>query len=246
MRELEKTVLGCDFGGTSWTTKPQADDIPAALGLNADSKLLEVGAGTGWPGLYMATLSNCNVTLLDIPISSLKYANQRAIEEGADSNCQSVAASGAALPFAARSFDSIAHSDVLCCLAAKLEMLKECRRAIRDAGKMLFYVIAPTRGLSGNDLAEACELGPPFVGTPDSYEALLKASGWQVIENTDLTTEYLQALKRLVSGLESGAEELKPVMGHDDFTEHLIRRRAQIDAIERGLLEREMFLVHAI
>ena len=246
MRKLEKTVLGCDFGGTSWTTKSQADNIPTALGLSADSKLLEVGAGTGWPGLYIATLSNCNVTLLDIPVSSLKYANQRAIDENADSNCQSVAASGAALPFVAKSFDSIAHSDVLCCLADKLEMLKECRRAIRDAGKMLFYVIAPTRGLPANDLSEACELGPPFVGTPDSYEALLKASGWQVIENTDLTMEYLEALKRLASGLETGAEELKQVMGNDEFADQLIRRHAQIDAIERGLLEREMFLVQAI
>jgi len=246
MRELEKTVLGCDFGGTSWTTKSQADIIPAALGLEADTSMLEIGAGTGWPGIYMATQSGCDVTLLDIPVSALKHANQRASEEQVDANCRSVAASGTALPFAAASFDAIGHSDVLCCLVDKLEMLKECRRVISDGAKMLFYVIAPKRGLSGSDLAEACEVGPPFVGVPDNYEALLDASGWKLLLNTDLTEDYRLALRKLVTGLEAGADELKQVMGVDDYADQLIRRRAQINAIERGLLERELFLVQAI
>lgn len=41
MRELEKQVLGCDFGGTSWTTRIQAEKIPAALGLRKGVSLLE-------------------------------------------------------------------------------------------------------------------------------------------------------------------------------------------------------------
>ena len=246
MRELEKDVLGCDFGGTSWTTKSQADKIPKALALDSATQMLEIGAGTGWPGIYMAKLSGCDVTLLDIPASALRHANQRALDEQLESQCRSVAASGTALPFADRSFNAIGHSDVLCCLHDKLEMLNECRRVIRDKAKMLFYVIAPARGLSKAELAEACEVGPPFVGVPDDYSALLDASGWLVLENTDLTGDYHQALSRLVTGLEANADELTEIMGSDEFAEQLIRRRAQIDAIDRGLLERELFLVQAI
>ncbi len=245
MRELEKAVLGCDFGGTSWTTRAQADKIPALLGLGAGTSMLEIGAGTGWPGIYMAIQSACDVTLLDIPVNTLIHADQRAIDEQVEKRCRAVAASGAALPFASATFDVIGHSDVLCCLPDKLEMLKECRRVVRDQGKMLFYVIAPARGISGSDLDEACEVGPPFVGVPDDYTELLKASGWHLLEKTDLTEDYLQALLRLVDGFETGAEELRPVMGAGEFSEQLSRRRAQIDAIERGLLEREVFLVQA-
>jgi hypothetical protein len=31
MREVEREVLGCDFGGTSWTTGAQATQIAGAL-----------------------------------------------------------------------------------------------------------------------------------------------------------------------------------------------------------------------
>ena len=74
IRALERDVLGCDFGGTSWTTKAQADQIPVALDLDSDSHLLEIGAGTGWPGLYMASLTGCDVTLLDFSLEALAFS----------------------------------------------------------------------------------------------------------------------------------------------------------------------------
>ena len=246
MRALERDVLGCDFGGTSWTTKSQADQIPAALGLDAESHLLELGAGTGWPGVYLAGLAACDVTLTDIPVNALRHAQQRAAEEHVENRCRSVAASGAALPFASATFKAISHSDVLCCLPEKLEMLQECRRVACDGARMLFYVIAPRRGLSGADLDRACEVGPPFVGVPDDYDELVKISGWSLLEKTDLTDEYLQALNRLVDGLQAGANELPEVLGPDEYVEHLNHRRSQIEAIEDGLLEREGFLLKAI
>ena len=246
LRELEKCVLGCDFGGTSWTTKLQADKIPAALGLDLNTSLLEIGAGTGWPGIYMTIQSACEVTLLDIPLNALKHAAQRAVDEQVESRCRAVCGSGTALPFASGSFDAINHSDVLCCLPDKLEMLKECRRVVRKHARMLFYVIAPATGLSECDLATACEIGPPFVGVPDDYDELLKASAWQVLEITDLCEDYLHALLRLVNGLEAGAEELETVMGTTEFSEYVSHRRSQIDAVQRGLLVRELYLVEAV
>ena len=128
MRALERKVLGCDFGGTSWTTRAQADEIPAALNLQAGTRLLEIGAGSGWPGLYLAAQTGCDITLLDVPFDALREAIRRAREEKIGACSQAVAASGAALPFPAGVFDAIGHSDVLCCLPEKLEMLVECRR----------------------------------------------------------------------------------------------------------------------
>ena len=82
MRALERDVLGCDFGGTSWTTQSQADEIPPTLDLNSSSHLLEIGAGTGWPSLYVAKAASCRVTLVDILVSALGSAQKRARLEG--------------------------------------------------------------------------------------------------------------------------------------------------------------------
>ena len=246
MRDLERAVLGCDFGGTSWTTRAQADAIPTALGLAPGVSLLEIGAGTGWPGIYMASQTGCDVTMLDLPVNSLKHANQRAIDENVEKICRSVAASGSALPFANGSFRAIGHSDVLCCLPDKLDMLEECRRVANDAAMMLFYVIAPTAALSGTDLERACTIGPPFVGVPSDYGELLKKSSWELVERTDLTSDYLHALRLLADGLEAESEILEKVMGKQEFTDQLQHRREQISAIEEGLLEREVFLVQAV
>jgi len=193
MRALEKRVLGCDFGGTSWTTRAQADQIPGTLGLGADSHLLEIGAGTGWPGVYLARQTGCRVTLLDLPVNSLKYALHRARDEQPRSACGAIAASAAALPLKDASFRVITHSDVLCCLPAKLAMLEECRRVARAGARMLFYVIAPATGLAANEVAEACEAGPPFVGLEGDYPGMLSASGWSVVERTSLNADCLSA-----------------------------------------------------
>ena len=245
MRALEMGVLGCDYGGTSWTTKSQAEDIPGLLGLTSASRLLDIGSGTGWPGLYMAQLCACEVTLLDLPIHALAQACERGVQDNLRPPVQAVAASGAALPFPASSFDAIEHSDVLCCLPEKLEMLQECRRVTVDGAMMLFYVIAPVPGLGEADYREALEAGPPFVETPDSYTSLLKTTGWELLSKTDLTPQYLAATLRLVKGLEAGATELPEVLGPEVYGEQLSRRRRQVNAIEQGLLVREMFLVKA-
>lgn len=245
MQELELGVLGCSYGGTSWTTKSQAEEIPDVLGLTSKTRLLDIGSGTGWPGLYMAQLTACHVTLLDLPIHALAQACERGVQDNLRPPVQAVAASGAAIPFPDGSFDAIEHSDVLCCLPEKLEMLHECRRVAIPGAGMLFYVIAPVAGISGADYEEALEAGPPFVEIPDSYSNMLESSGWQQLDKTDLTREYHAATLRLVEGLEAGADILPGVMGPDIYTEQLGRRRRQVGAIKQGLLIREMYLVKA-
>ncbi len=52
--EIERAVCGCDYGGTSWTTLGEARNVVEMLGLRPGRRLLEVGAGAGWPGLFIA------------------------------------------------------------------------------------------------------------------------------------------------------------------------------------------------
>ena len=99
MRDLERDVLGCDYGGTSWTTRSQADHIAKSLALGPGKHLLEVGSGSGWPGIFLGSETGCDVTLIDIPLNALKLAAERAAEDKLKDRVQVIAASGTALPF---------------------------------------------------------------------------------------------------------------------------------------------------
>jgi 2-polyprenyl-3-methyl-5-hydroxy-6-metoxy-1,4-benzoquinol methylase len=81
MRSIERSVCGCDYGASSWTTREEAQRIGTLLGLRPGVRLLDVGAGSGWPGLYLAKTSGCDVALVDLPLSGLRIAAQRAVAD---------------------------------------------------------------------------------------------------------------------------------------------------------------------
>ncbi len=244
MREVERTVLGCDYGGTSWTTSAQAAQIVEMLGLRQGLKLLDIGAGSGWPGLFLADTSGCEVTLLDLPVSALAKAIKRARSDGIDDRVDAIAASGSALPFGNACFDVISHSDVLCCMPEKSEMLIECRRIATDRAKMLFSVIAVVRDLPAADHRRAVDAGPPFVDAPNSYVDLLEECGWQLIECIDATAEHRESLSALVKAFDDSAD-LSVALGVDVVSEARKRRQEQIAVIDAGMLVREIFVATA-
>jgi len=244
MRRVEEAVLGCDYGGTSWTTRQQAIQMIAMLGIGPGRHLLDIGSGSGWPALFVADRSGCDVTLVDIPLNALDQARTRASDDGIGERVNAVSASGAALPFDDATFDVVSHSDVLCCLPEKLEMLRECHRVAKDGAISLFSVIAIPPDLSDADHDRAIEAGPPFIDAPGDYGDLLKKTGWRVTEQTDVTAEYRQSLTTLVEAFRNDAD-LCDALGDDKIDESLARRQEQVDSIDAGLLKREIFLAIA-
>ena len=113
-RELERRVIGQDFGANGYTTSSQADLIARTLDLRKGHRLLDVGSGRGWPGLYLAKVSGCEVVMTDIPHEGLSTAQKRAAIEGISERAWAVVASARRLPFGPESFDAIVHTDVLC------------------------------------------------------------------------------------------------------------------------------------
>lgn len=244
MRKVEEAVLGCDYGGTSWTTRQQAIQMIESLDVGREQHLLDIGSGSGWPALFVADQSGCGVTLVDIPLNALGQARNRAEQDGLANRVSTIAASGAALPFGDATFDVITHSDVLCCLPEKIEMLRECRRVIKDDAISLFSVIWIPAELSPGDHDRAIEAGPPFIDAPGDYGDLLEQTGWRVTARTDVTPEYRQSLTTLVEAFRNDAD-LRDALGDDKIAESLARRQEQVDSIDAGLLRREIFLAVA-
>ena len=128
MRDLERSVLGCDYGGTSWTTRREAGRIAELLGLRPGVRLLDVRAGAGWPGLYLAQLTGCDVVLADLPVVGLQIALSAPRPTASRSDARLWWQTAPRCLLETISFDALSHADVLCCMPAKLSMLQACRR----------------------------------------------------------------------------------------------------------------------
>ena len=96
MLDLERAVCGCDYGGTSWTTREEAENIGRLLLLEKGRRLLEIGSGSGWPALYLAAITGCDATLTDVPGEALRLASERAARDALDDRTRFAVASGAA------------------------------------------------------------------------------------------------------------------------------------------------------
>ncbi len=112
--EIERAVIGGDWGANGYTTMAQADLLGDALSLAPRMRLLDLGAGRGWPGLYLAVSRGCDVVLSDVPFEGLRLALARADAEWANGRAAAVASSARALPFRPETFDAVVHTDVLC------------------------------------------------------------------------------------------------------------------------------------
>jgi ubiquinone/menaquinone biosynthesis C-methylase UbiE len=242
MLSIERSVCGCDYGGNSWTTQSEADDLATRLQLRSGLRVLDLGAGSGWPALYFAEKYDCEVVLVDLPEIGLRIAEERAAKDGLSETVASVVADAADLPFPDNSFDAISHSDLLCCLERKRSVLDSCRRVIRPGGQMAFTVISIAPGLSAEQYRRAIANGPDFVESDLDYPTLTAQTGWLITNHEDLTIAYAASCMRQIDADEEHEHELVALIGPDKFAERLAGWREKLAAIRDGLFHRALFV----
>jgi len=240
---IERTVCGCGYGGNSWTTRDEADRIGAILGLKPGRRLLDLGAGAGWPGLYLAQQSGCDVVLLDLPISGLRIAVRRAVKDRISSACFGTVADAAVMPFSTDTFHAVSHSDLLCCLKQKRAVLRACRQVVRNPGRMVFTVISITPGLTPDDHRRAVENGPEYIDLESSYPTLLAQTGWVIEEHHDITEDYAQSCERQRLADQKWQEPLEELLGVSAYAERGSGWTTKLAALGDGLIRRELFVV---
>lgn len=240
---VELAVCGCCYGGVSWATRDEIDEVSTMLDLGPGDQLMDLGAGTGWPGLYLAEASGCDVVLTDLPHEGLVVAAERAQLDSLPGAVHLAVADGQSLPCRDKSFDALTHSDVLCCLPDKLEVLRECRRVIRDDGQMVFSVIYGPQGLDEGGIADLIEAGPPYVASDMSYEDMLAQSGWAVKAKIDKTDEYLDSIKSFFRVSAECEDELIQAAGIEEYETRMNREPLLVKIIERRDLLRALYQV---
>ncbi len=240
---FEQAVFGSDHGADGWTTREQVNELPQHLELAAGQRLLDLGSGRGWPGLYLALTTGCSVVLTDQGVDGLRDAMTRAQRDNLADRVLAVPATAPVLPFRPGSFDAIVHTDVLCCLGPKLRTLRETRRLLRPGGHTAFFVIHLGPRLTAAERQAAVEVAPPAVRTRGlDYRALIRSAGFVESTQVDVTATFAATHRAWLRHAHAFRDELAAAEQPGAFAEQVARRTIAADLIEQGILRRSLFV----
>src|SRR5215467_10425161 len=129
LAEIRQETFGEDIGQNGWLTAGEYRHYLSWVEVNAASRVLDIGSGSGGPALFLARTVGCQVTGLDINPSSTTAANTWAHSLGLDAlvHFQHGDASQR-LPFADHSFTTVIGIDSMNHMPARSLVLKEWAR----------------------------------------------------------------------------------------------------------------------
>jgi hypothetical protein len=119
-------------------------------------------------------------------------------------------------------------------------VLRACRRILRPAGRLAFYTIHPAAGLSSAQRRRASRDGPIAVATSRPNKELLAAAGFTRVTETDCTAEFAATTRAWLHHWDANHAGLAALLGEQAFAERQAERRAQLHAIEDGILARSL------
>ena len=108
---------------------------------------------------------------------------------------------------------------------------------------MAYYNIFVPPGLPEHLHRRALRAGPSAVSSRGIPQLeLLARAGFESVEETDLTDEFLTAARAWYEGRQARQSELRATFGDPWFDDRQADSRAMIPAIEQGLLRRSLFV----
>jgi ubiquinone/menaquinone biosynthesis C-methylase UbiE len=154
--------------------KPMGDEIIRLLNLKNDDIVLDVAAGTGEPGLTIAShLNGGKVISTDLAEGMLEVAQENAKKRGIK-NFETIVSDVSELPFADNTFDAISCRFGFMFFPNMELAIKEMTRVLKPGGKIAtavwnipeknFWVTA-TMGIIGKNI----QIPPPPPGAPGMF-----------------------------------------------------------------------------
>jgi SAM-dependent methyltransferase len=218
-RDVRVATYGEDLGQTSWVTQDEANQIPKLLELTADSRMLEIGCGSGRYALRVAGQAGCKVLGLDVNANGIANANELArakklhslvLFEQCDVSQQ--------LSFEDKTFDAVFANDVLCHLPGRPGVLGEIFRILKPGGRLLFSDALVIGGMiSQEEIAARSSIGYYVFSPPGENERLLRGAGFRLIHVTDTSNDAAAIAQRWFEARQGRKPELVEIEGEANF-----------------------------
>ena len=220
-RAVRTATYGEDLGQTGWMTADELRHFSTLLKLDASSRVLEVGSGSGGPALFLAASIGCTVTGLDVNAFGVGTAQEQAAQRGLDSLATfQVIDAGQALSFGPDSFDAVISNDAMCHIPGRTDVLAEWYRLLRPGGRMLFTDAMVLSGLvSHEEIARRSSIGTYFYLPPGENERLIKVAGFELLVCEDRTAEAAAISRRWHDARAEHREALVGLEGERPFSD---------------------------
>ena len=216
---VRRETYGEDMGQSSWLTAPEWLRFADQLGVGADSEVLEVGSGSGGPGIYLALARGCRLTGVDLNEHGVKNGNALAEARGvADQVRYQVVDASQALPFPADRFDAIVSNDAMCHIRDRASVLRDWFRVVRPGGRVLFTDAMVVTGIvSHEELATRSSIGFYLFVPPGENERLLAEAGFGLLAADDVTDNAAAVAQRWHNAREAQRSALVAREGETNF-----------------------------
>jgi hypothetical protein len=123
-------------------------------------------------------------------------------------------------------------------------VLRASQRLLRPGGRTAFFTIHPTPGLDARRRRRAHRDGPVAVASHLPNRELLERAGFVDIE-TDCTADFATVARSWIDQYDRHHDALAEVLGAAELDQRQQDRRAQLHAIEDGLLRRSLLIAAA-
>ena len=134
-----REAFGEDIGQSGWITADEWLTFADRLDIGRGADVLEIGSGSGGPGVYLAERRGCRLTGIDVNDLGVRHGNARAEARGVADRVlfRSVDADGP-LPFDGGRFDAIISTETISHVRDRLAAFREWNRVLRPGGRVLF------------------------------------------------------------------------------------------------------------
>jgi SAM-dependent methyltransferase len=168
-------------------------ELAALAGIDATSRVLDVGSGIGGPARYLAESLGCKVVGIDLTAEYCRLAEALTARAGLAGNVEFRAANALDLPFGDGEFDRVWTQHVAMNIADRPRLYREMARVLKPGGKLALYDAVAIAGAEPLfPVPWARDPSTSFLLDADATRAVLESSGFTVRVWRDVTAEARQ------------------------------------------------------
>lgn len=218
-RQIRVETYGEDFGQTSWATTEESHAIPRRLHLQPESRVLEIGCGSGRYALSVAERFGCQVLGMDINAAGIENCGQLSEKQNLSSRVQFACCDvSAGLSAEAESFNAVFSTDVLCHIPNRAALLDEIHRVLKPGGRLLFSDALIIGGvISHEEIAARSSIGYYIFSPPGENERLIRQAGFRLLKAEDTTKNARDIAQRWRMARERRKQDLVAIEGEANY-----------------------------
>lgn len=209
----------------SYTTRSELARISSSVRVGPGDLLVDIGAGRGGPGLWVAATTEASYLAVDIAPTALAAVTERSARLGLTDRARTAEGSFEDLPLADGEASAVMSIDALLFSPDKAAAFQEIARVLRPGGRLVFATWDYKTQPSGR---------PPQVS---DHRPLIAAAGLTLVsyeETPDWERRHRETDRMLIEAVDELAAELgEPA---DDVRRDLAEMAATADAMLRRIL----------